>query len=294
MSLYSQQTALEHPFEPAEVPLTSPTSSPPPLPAPPPASESKPSEDLRTETDTWQETYVSQVSEWRAQSASARSRAELTRAKWEATRAREAPERRARGQPPESWDGLGEHITASIAAANETVSRSLSTSVASLGSLEHVEAHEVHEEGGERAVQHAKIEIGSPSHKWEHLSSSPTSSYPSMSFLEASAPQSPSHQPALLAPTTAPGPTQTHLHLKADHNPTNVRPSTLPSVMDSRVAPRTRLSLVLSSLAINLLLPFINGVMLGFGEIFAKDVLVGWFGWKTWYGSTAAGLGLRR
>ena len=287
MSLYSQQTALEHPFEPAEVPLTSPTSSPPPLPAPPPASESKPSEDLPTETDTWQETYVSQVSEWRAQSASARSKAELTRA-------REAAERRARGQPPESWDGLGEHITASIAAANETVSRSLSTSVASLGSLEHVEAHEAHEEGGERAVQHAKTEIGSPSHKWEHLSSSPTSSYPSMSFLEASAPQSPSHQPALLAPTTAPGPTQTHSHLKADHNPTNVRPSTLPSVMDSRVAPRTRLSLALSSLAINLLLPFINGVMLGFGEIFAKDVLVGWFGWKTRHGRTATGLGLRR
>lgn len=64
--------------------------------------------------------------------------------------------------------------------------------------------------------------------------------------------------------------------------------------MDNRVAPRTRLSLVLSSLAINLLLPFINGVMLGFGEIFAKDVVVGWFGWKTRRGSTAAGLGLRR
>ena len=288
MSLYSQQTALEHPFEPAEVPLTSPTSTSPPLPAPALASESTPSEDLHAETDTWQETYVSQVSEWRAQSASARSKAELTRAKWEATRAREAAERRARGQPPESWDGLGEHITASIAAANETVSRSLSTSVASLGSLGHVEAHE------ERAVQHEKTEIGSPSHKWEHLSSSPTSSYPSMSFLEASAPQSPSHQPALLASTTAPGPTQTHSHPKVDHNPTNVPPSTLPSVMDSRVAPRTRLSLALSSLAINLLLPFINGVMLGFGEIFAKDVLVGWFGWKTRHGSTATGLGLRR
>ena len=64
--------------------------------------------------------------------------------------------------------------------------------------------------------------------------------------------------------------------------------------MDNRVAPRTRLSLVLSSLAINLLLPFINGVMLGFGEIFAKDVVVGWFGWRTRRGSTAAGLGLRR
>jgi hypothetical protein len=39
-------------------------------------------------------------------------------------------------------------------------------------------------------------------------------------------------------------------------------------------------SALLSSLAINLLLPFVNGVMLGFGEIFAKNVVMGWFGWK--------------
>lgn len=47
-----------------------------------------------------------------------------------------------------------------------------------------------------------------------------------------------------------------------------------------------------SSLAINLLLPFVNGVMLGFGEIFAKNVVVGWLGWKV-PGSTAANVGVR-
>ena len=41
-----------------------------------------------------------------------------------------------------------------------------------------------------------------------------------------------------------------------------------------------------------MLLPFINGVMLGFGEIFAKEVVIGWFGWKT-PGSTAANVGVR-
>jgi hypothetical protein len=48
-----------------------------------------------------------------------------------------------------------------------------------------------------------------------------------------------------------------------------------------------------SSLAINLLLPFVNGVMLGFGEIFAKDVVLKWFGWgggKS--GKVAAGVGI--
>lgn len=39
-----------------------------------------------------------------------------------------------------------------------------------------------------------------------------------------------------------------------------------------------RLSLVTASLAINLGLPFLNGVMLGFGEIFARAVLAPWIG----------------
>lgn len=268
----------------------SPSSSPPAL-APPPESVS--SEVPPTDDDTWQTTYSAQVSEWRTQSASARTKAELARAKWEAIRAREQAERQALGQPPEAWDGLGDHITTSVAAANEVVSHSLSASVASLGSVEHVEPHGRPGERAERAV-HGKTETGSPSQRWEHISSSPTSSYPSMSFPEASVPHSPSHQHAFFAPSSAPAPTQTHSHPRADPNPTHVLPSTLPSIMDNRVAPRTRLSLVLSSLAINLLLPFINGVMLGFGEIFAKDVVVGWFGWRTRRGSTAAGLGLRR
>jgi len=42
-----------------------------------------------------------------------------------------------------------------------------------------------------------------------------------------------------------------------------------------------------SSLAINLFLPFVNGVMLGFGEVFAKNLMLGWLGW----GSTATHVG---
>lgn len=34
---------------------------------------------------------------------------------------------------------------------------------------------------------------------------------------------------------------------------------------------------LLASIAVNVGLPFVNGVMLGFGEIFAKEI-VGWFG----------------
>lgn len=52
-----------------------------------------------------------------------------------------------------------------------------------------------------------------------------------------------------------------------------------------------------SSLAINLALPFVNGVMLGFGEIFAKNVIMGWLGWNAGApGSVAtnAGIGVKK
>ena len=65
------------------------------------------------------------------------------------------------------------------------------------------------------------------------------------------------------------------------------------AVFDSQLSTTTRVKALASSLAINLLLPFINGVMLGFGELFAKNVVLGWFGWKN-PGSTAANVGIRR
>lgn len=52
------------------------------------------------------------------------------------------------------------------------------------------------------------------------------------------------------------------------------------SIFDSRLSTRTRLIALFSSLSINLFLPFVNGVMLGFGEIFARNMAVRFFGWK--------------
>ena len=48
---------------------------------------------------------------------------------------------------------------------------------------------------------------------------------------------------------------------------------------------------MLSSLAINLALPFVNGVMLGFGEIFAKNILLDRLGWKRTTIATNVGVG---
>ena len=68
-------------------------------------------------------------------------------------------------------------------------------------------------------------------------------------------------------------------------------PTATLAVFDSTLSTRTRLKALFSSFAINMLLPFINGVMLGFGEIFAKNVILGWLGWKS-PGSVAAATGI--
>ena len=109
------------------------------------------------------------------------------------------------------------------------------------------------------------------SQKWEDVPSV-TSSYPSMSFPEHGE-HTPPHehrvapQPALVSLTSA--------------------------IFDTSLSRRTRLTAFFSSLAVNLLLPFVNGVMLGFGEIFAKNVLMGWLGWRLKPGSVATTVGIR-
>jgi hypothetical protein len=67
------------------------------------------------------------------------------------------------------------------------------------------------------------------------------------------------------------------------HSTPTARPATAASVtlavFDDSLSARSRCLALLTSLSINLFLPFVNGVMLGFGEIFAKTVIVGWLGW---------------
>lgn len=97
-------------------------------------------------------------------------------------------------------------------------------------------------------------------HKWQSVT------YPDMKF-----PEDPSHPAS--RPAVAPA---------------SVSIST--SIFDTSLSTRTRVVAVFSALAVNLLLPFVNGVMLGFGEIFAKNVVMGWLGWKS---PSVANVGLR-
>lgn len=125
--------------------------------------------------------------------------------------------------------------------------------------------------------------------KWEEIPSEMTSSFPSMTM--PSDPHSPSsshqHQHAGR---------HHHGHGHHDHRSHHHREQEVitasTAIFDSGLSTKTRVLAVLSSLAINLFLPFVNGVMLGFGEIFAKNVVVGWLGWKV-PGGSITNVGIR-
>ena len=133
----------------------------------------------------------------------------------------------------------------------------------------------------QQTTQHPRTVSGSgddpntSSQTWEQVGST-ESSYPSLSF-----PNTPPHVPqpypqAFGAPNPPPPPPPIH------------PPSVTLSIFDSSLSRRARILALVSSLSINLLLPFINGVMLGFGEIFARHIIK-WDGWS----NVASFVGLR-
>ena len=302
-----------------------PAEAPPPDPNPP-------SDVSSAELDAWKESYERQLAEWRKENAAARERAEIKRQRYEEQRAKERAERRSRGEPElESWEHLGTHITSSIISASHrptlsvsdayspnaarhlaTVSHKLgveagsskgpdtatasapavtvtgaSSSSANVPEPSLADARDL--VTGERQRTslvhggHARVP-SSPSQKWETISDPMTSSYPSLSYPQSTAPGSP--QRPQLQPIVE-GERGEHKELP---------PSTIPSILDTTISKKTRGYIILSSIAINLFLPFLNGVMLGFGEIFAKNVLVTWIGWKNTKGSAsvAGGVGMRK
>ncbi|TFK40296.1 hypothetical protein BDQ12DRAFT_680674 [Crucibulum laeve] len=259
----------------------------------PPAEQSTTSStgESSTPTDEWGSTsYEAQVNIWRAQSAEAREKAGKERARWEAIRAaeqEEAARRKAAGvvDPNESeWEAVGGKQSGS--------DTEFSTPVLE-GSPSPADARDLVTGEHERQFPLPSTSSGPPtglprtfpqqdtidsSQKWEDVHSSVTSSFPSMSFPERTETPSPSQG----QPVPQPEPLSATL-----------------AIFDSSLSTRTRVTALVSSVAINLLLPFVNGVMLGFGEIFAKNFIMEWIGWKSSgpgsvAGSTGIGISSRR
>ncbi|KAF9468139.1 hypothetical protein BDZ94DRAFT_1318229 [Collybia nuda] len=228
-----------------------------------------------SDDDSWKSEYESQVEAWRAQSSEAREKAEKERERWESIRATEhaeAARRKAAGivdepvaETREPQDAGWEKVS-----SNKSHPLSESTTISGRHSPTPVNANDLVASESQVTINdetspglprtHSNQDTGDESQKWEDIHSSVTSSFPSMTYPER---------------TETPSPLQ--------ERPAPPQPAPLSAtltIFDSTLSTRTRVVALLSSLAINLALPFVNGVMLGFGEIFAKNVVMGWLGWK--------------
>lgn len=312
------------------VPVVDPT--PPQVPASTADPISAPAEEASASTsssnpaeDQWKAEYEALEASWKETSAKERAHAEATRKHWEEVRAKEAKERKERGETedediPSGLDWVG------VSGASSTIAASASPAPTDVRDLVAGEGQggktknelEVSIDGLllrfltgiELSIKQAILpgsqssppesgshdrdasEAESSKHeKWEEVSSEVTSSYPSLSF--PSDPHSPSSQHHSQLHHSHHD-SHHHPHHHSHHGHTEESGTTF-AVFDSRLSGKTRALALFSSLAINLLLPFVNGVMLGFGEIFARNVVGGWFGWNTSRpGSVAVGVGLGR
>jgi len=270
------EAALDQAFTVPPLPLQ-PISTPPAA----PSSEIKSSGDQQVSTagsvdeptsrdleDSWKAEYEAQVQSWRAQSAEAREKAERERLRWESIRAtekEEATKRKAAGITDESPKSIVHPAGESSNIASVDTTSSISE--VHIGVMTTSSTHVGPVAEGTLSRQDTATE---ESQKWEDIPSV-TSSFPSMSFPEHA--DTPPHE-RRVAPQPAPV-------------------SLTSAIFDSSLSRRTRLTAFFSSLAVNLLLPFVNGVMLGFGEIFAKNVIMDWLGWHLKPRSIATTVGIR-
>ncbi|PIL35797.1 hypothetical protein GSI_02527 [Ganoderma sinense ZZ0214-1] len=314
------QSALSTAFTSASLPRQSAVPPPAPERAPElvPQPDADPTTQPESAEDVWKEEYEVHVTEWRRRSAEQRQKAEETRAQWEAIREQERKEGKLRqsvlsesAHSTSGWENVSAGSAApSVAALPESPSpadgRDLVTGEGEGGHSTSAEVHESvfpgasgtststhpkheHQPEHELPPSQPASEPESKQDKWDSMTSSmTTSSFPSMSF--PSDPHSPSSAPRTVPPSHTHGVlprASAHFHAHGHghhHHPSqppeeSARTATL-SIFDPTLSPKTRALALLSSIAINVLLPFVNGVMLGFGEIFAKNVIVTWLGWK--------------
>ncbi|KAG9005110.1 hypothetical protein FRB93_009980 [Tulasnella sp. JGI-2019a] len=313
------RAALDTAFtEPISLPSTAPSSQsiPPPITVPTSIEPATQATNMDSSTassipeESWREQYDAYVKEWRSTSAAAREKAEETRERFESLRAQEEKEQASRqgagGSKGNATGGAWEDVhpgrqplpTARSPRASPADARDLVSGER--------QGHYMGHNG--IATNESSPPASTMSHDhWEDVPSM-ASSFPSLPSQEASPPtrhrQEPSmptdsHPPSSTGPpesgaedssapppsnkeaktTDIPGPSQSRAIPSSSTQPQP--PAVTPLIFSKDVPVRTRASALLSSLAINMFLPFVNGVMLGFGEIFARNVLAPWIGWKS-------------
>ncbi|UZJ52612.1 hypothetical protein CBS101457_001932 [Exobasidium rhododendri] len=136
----------------------------------------------------------------------------------------------------------------------------------------------VYDEGEERAPSHTTARTGAPEtmkNNTSHTKTVPTSSATGMPrFLPRRTSDSGSESERsqhTSRSSEAPAPKEMQLNYAPSGSLTT-------AIFAKDLKWRRRSYLVIASLAINLGLPFLNGVMLGFGEIFARTIMAPWIG----------------
>ncbi|KAG8908342.1 hypothetical protein FRB99_007269 [Tulasnella sp. 403] len=259
--------------------LTVSSGATPPVPAPTTAASleagAPPAEGAVSEAESasWREEYDARVAEWRAQNAAARKKAEETREKYAAIRAEE--ERAAAStskdvgrqplpndphRPPQGQPASSPPFSVSVPASDHEHDKwedipSVASSFPSLPSQMNDGHVLTGEDGASRTTTNNE--------------NMPSSSVPD------SGEEGPTEEKQKTSTAGVTGAAGGAAVARQQ------RPSVTPRILDAGLPWKTRAFALVSSLAINMFLPFVNGVMLGFGEIFARNVIAPWFGWKS-------------
>ncbi|KAG8863191.1 hypothetical protein FRB96_009373 [Tulasnella sp. 330] len=308
------RAALDSAFtQPISLPSTTPSSPsiPPPVPVPTSAEALMQGENVDTESappiseETWKEQYDAYVKDWRTASAVAREKAQDTRERFESVRAQEEKEQALKAAAEGSKGNTAGGAWEDVHPGRQPLpaSRTSPADARDLVSGER-EGHYMASHG--ITTNESSPPASTLSHEhWEDVPSM-ASSFPSLPSHEASPPprhreQEPSMHTDSLPPSSSSAPDSgaddgkgnASSNLKRDlPGPSQARaipssstqlqpPAVTPLIFSHDIPVRTRALALISSLAINMFLPFVNGVMLGFGEIFARDVLAPWIGWKS-------------
>lgn len=276
-----------------------PAAAPRPEPeavAPPAEASSEAEAEDTPEGEDWRPTYEKNLAEWRAEADVARERAETTRAKFEAEAAAklkaEADAKKSGASDADAEAKRKERLAAALAEPPSPASvpwhkrAAVEQRAAKMKEAwEHVKPKDEH--GLDEDKERKGTTPSAPSSQWEELSAPHSSVEDISSAARSGATSSPASekkdqekQSETKDVTVPAGITPSSINSSAAAPPpADATPSLTLSLFtapDSLTLPR-----VLAALGINLILPFINGVFLGFGEITAREaVRVGRLWWK--------------
>lgn len=274
------------------MPAVAPRSEPEPTEEPTPESETTETEatDAAPEVEDWRPTYEHHLAEWRAEADIARERAAATRAKYEAEAAAKAKEEaEAKKAASKKSDAEEKERKEKLAAALAEPPAPATVPAHKRAAVEQRaakirEAWELVKDKKEApsapSSQGQWEEVSAPHSSVEDISASPLSSASDEKReKEEKVEKKEVHGkdltvPAGITPVEAPAASSSAAPAPADATPSLTL--SLFTAPKSLTLPR-----VIAALGINLILPFINGVFLGFGEITAREaVRVGRLWWK--------------